>query len=111
MGTKRYINENVYDRATGRIDYIFKNFEKIFISFSGGKDSAILLNMVIDYMQKHNINKKIGIFFVDLEGQYQLTIDYIRSTLQKNEHLFDVFSARQMYKNKHFHYRKCLFHI
>ena len=91
MGTKKYIDENVYTSACGRIDYIFNNFEKIYISFSGGKDSAVLLNLVVDYMRKHKVNKKVGIFFVDLEGQYQLTIEYIKATLRKHADLFEVY--------------------
>jgi predicted phosphoadenosine phosphosulfate sulfurtransferase len=91
MCIKKYSNKNVYEAAAERMDYIFKNFEKIYISFSGGKDSAVMLNMAIDYMKRHNITQKIGILFIDLEGQYKITIDYIKETLAKNSNLFDVY--------------------
>jgi len=91
MGAKKYIKKNVYNAAVERIDYIFKNFEKIYLSFSGGKDSGTMLNLVVDYMKQHNITKKIGILFVDLEGQYQITIDYTKETLLKNSDFFDVY--------------------
>jgi predicted phosphoadenosine phosphosulfate sulfurtransferase len=91
MSGKKYLEKNVYDAACERIDYIFKNFEKIYLSFSGGKDSSVMLNLVIDYMRANNIKKKVGILFIDLEGQYKLTIDHIKSILKKNEDLFDVY--------------------
>jgi len=91
MSWKKYSNKNVYEASVERIDFIFKNFEKIYISFSGGKDSGVMLNLVVDYMKKHRITRKIGILFVDLEGQYQITIDYIKRVLTKNSDLFDVY--------------------
>jgi len=91
MGAKKYINKNVYEASLERIDFIFKNFEKIYISFSGGKDSGVMLNLAIDYMKQHNISKKIGILFVDLEGQYKITIDHVKDVLLKNSDLFEVF--------------------
>ncbi|MCL2260868.1 MAG: DUF3440 domain-containing protein [Fibromonadales bacterium] len=91
MSAKKYHEKNVYDASVERIDFIFKNFEKIYLSFSGGKDSSVLLNLVIDYMRKHKIDKKIGILFIDLEGQYQMTIDFIKKILEKNIDLFEVY--------------------
>jgi predicted phosphoadenosine phosphosulfate sulfurtransferase len=88
---KRYLEENVYVAACQRREYIFKNFEKIYVSFSGGKDSGILLNLVIDYMRKNNIKEKVGVLFIDLEGQYQCTIDYIKMVLDENADLFDPY--------------------
>jgi predicted phosphoadenosine phosphosulfate sulfurtransferase len=91
MGSKKYIDKNVYDASVERMDFIFKNFEKIYISFSGGKDSGTMLNLAIDYMKRHKITKKIGILFIDLEGQYKTTIEYVKDTLLKNNDLFDIY--------------------
>ena len=35
-----YKEENVYDASVKRFDFIFANFERIYLSFSGGKDSG-----------------------------------------------------------------------
>ncbi|MDR1124183.1 MAG: DUF3440 domain-containing protein [Elusimicrobiota bacterium] len=91
MTIKRYLIKDVYTAACERIDYIFKNFEKVYISFSGGKDSGVMLNLVVDYMRRNNIEKKTGILFVDLEGQYNYTVEYIKTTLQKNADLFESY--------------------
>jgi predicted phosphoadenosine phosphosulfate sulfurtransferase len=91
MSIKQYIDENVYTAAVNRVAYIFNNFERIYLSFSGGKDSGVMLNLVVDYMRAHKIKKKIGILFIDLEGQYKLTIDYVKNTLTRDSDLFEVY--------------------
>ena len=81
---KKYLKKNVYEAAQERIKFIFDNFERIYVSFSGGKDSGVMLNMCIDYMRDNGIKKKIGCLFVDLEGQYDLTIEYSRKLIDDN---------------------------
>jgi len=73
---KRLLNQNVYDAATERIRIVFDNFPMIYISFSGGKDSSVMLHMVMEESIRRN--RKVGVLFVDLEGQYKLTIDHIQ---------------------------------
>lgn len=81
---KKYLEKNVYEASQDRLKFIFDNFEKIYVSFSGGKDSSVVLHLVIDYIKKNSINRKIGVLFLDLEGQYELTIHYIKETLETN---------------------------
>lgn len=88
---KKYLEQNVYQASNKRLEFIFNNFEKIYVSFSGGKDSGVMLNLVTDYMRKNNITTKIGVLIVDLEGQYKLTMDYINETIKENADLFDVY--------------------
>ncbi|MDR1167590.1 MAG: DUF3440 domain-containing protein [Heliobacteriaceae bacterium] len=88
---KKYLNKNVYIAAYERIAYIFDNFEKIYVSFSGGKDSGVLLNLVLDYMRTNNIKNKIGVLFLDLESQYNLTIEYITMMLHNNADLTEPY--------------------
>lgn len=55
--------QNVYDLAQERLRVIFQNFDNIYISFSGGKDSGVLLNLCIDYIRKHNLKENWGISY------------------------------------------------
>lgn len=50
---REYMEENVYDAFLRRMKLIFEEFDHIFISFSGGKDSGLLLNLVLDYRNKY----------------------------------------------------------
>ncbi len=88
---KNYLKQNVYDAANARIDYIFKNFERVYLSFSGGKDSGVMLNLVIDYMRKNNITEKIGIMVMDNEANYTLSLDFMFRIIEKNLDLLDVY--------------------
>ncbi len=81
---KKYIGDNVYNASLKRFEYIFSNFNNIYISFSGGKDSGVMLNMAIDYMRSNGIKRKIGVLFIDLEAFYKGTIDYVEEMILPN---------------------------
>jgi predicted phosphoadenosine phosphosulfate sulfurtransferase len=82
---------NVYDAAIKRIEFIFSEFDNIYVSFSGGKDSGVLLNLCIDFIRKRNLKRRIGVFHIDYEAQYQMTTDYVISEMQKNSDIIDVY--------------------
>lgn len=77
--TKKKIagTKNVYELAQERLKVIFNEFDNIYVSFSGGKDSGVLLNMCIDYIRKNNLKVRLGVFHMDYEIQYKMTIDYV----------------------------------
>ncbi len=41
---RKYVNQNVYDATQERLQFLFEEFDNIYVSFSGGKDSGLLLN-------------------------------------------------------------------
>lgn len=88
---KNKLGKNVYDAANDRIEFIFKNFKKIYVSFSGGKDSGVMLNLVLDYMRKNNITEKIGVMTLDNEANYTYSLDFMHSILSKNRDLLDIY--------------------
>lgn len=81
--TKYYSSENVYDAAIDRIKIAFDEFDNILVSFSGGKDSGIMLNLAYDYAKNTNQLDKLAVYFLDYEAQYQLTIDYVTSEFKR----------------------------
>jgi predicted phosphoadenosine phosphosulfate sulfurtransferase len=86
-----YKEKNVYDAANERIDFVFKNFERIYLSFSGGKDSGVMLNLVIDYMRRNGITKKIGIQILDNEANYSHSLEFMHRILKANLDILDVY--------------------
>lgn len=77
--------QNVYEAFQERLSFIFREFENIFVSFSGGKDSGLLLNLVLDYRDKHDPNRTIGVFHQDFEAQYTVTTEYVERTFKRLE--------------------------
>lgn len=73
---KTMLGISVLDAAKQRIAWTFDVFPKICVSFSGGKDSTVMLHIVMDEAKRRN--RKVGVFFCDLEAQYKLTIDHIQ---------------------------------
>ena len=84
-------NKNVYEAANERIDFIFNNFERIYMSFSGGKDSGVMLNLVLDYMRKNNITDKIGLMVLDNEANYEYSLKFMHKIIKENIDLLDVY--------------------
>lgn len=76
MPKKRYLGVSVLEAARQRISWVFDTFPRTYVSFSGGKDSTVMLHLVMEEAIKRN--RKIGVLFVDLEGQYKMTIDHIQ---------------------------------
>ena len=55
---RNYLSKSVLDASRERISYTFDNFEKIYLSLSGGKDSTTMFHLVIEEAIKRN--RKIG---------------------------------------------------
>ncbi len=75
-------NKNVYEAALERIKFIFNEFEQIVISFSGGKDSGVMLNLTLEYARKNKCLSKVAVYHMDYEAQYQMTTDYVTRTFK-----------------------------
>jgi predicted phosphoadenosine phosphosulfate sulfurtransferase len=82
---------SVYLETQNRLELLFKEFDNIYVSFSGGKDSGVLLNLCIDYIRQNKLNRKIGVFHLDYEAQYTYTTEYVNKTLSENLDILDVY--------------------
>jgi predicted phosphoadenosine phosphosulfate sulfurtransferase len=73
---KRGLGIDVLTAARERIEWTFNTFERIYISFSAGKDSTLMLHLVMDEAKKRN--RKIGCLFIDWECQITHTIKFAK---------------------------------
>lgn len=80
MAKKIYQNTDVLTATRSRISLIFDNFKDIQVSISGGKDSTVLLYLVLEEAVKRG--RQIEAFFLDQEAEYQATIDLIEHQMQ-----------------------------
>jgi len=78
--SKQYLSENVFDATQRRLEFIFREFDNVYVSFSGGKDSGVLLNLALRYIREHNLPHRLGVFHIDYEAQYTATTEYVDAT-------------------------------
>ena len=81
---KKYLEENVYEATMKRIKFIFEEFDNVLVSFSGGKDSGVMLNLCYDYAKKNNLLDKLSMYYMDYEADYQETYEYIKRSFDEN---------------------------
>lgn len=86
---KKELNVNVYEASAERIKWTFDNFEKIYVSYSGGKDSTVMTHMVMEEAKKRG--KRVGLLTVDLEGQYKMTIDHMNEMYDLYKDIADIY--------------------
>lgn len=89
MVSKHYLSFNVLEAAQKRIEYTFDNFAKVYVSFSAGKDSTVMLHLVAEEARKRN--RRFGLLLIDLEGQYKTTIDHALNCFTQYEDITDQF--------------------
>ncbi|HBT4619493.1 TPA: DUF3440 domain-containing protein [Klebsiella pneumoniae] len=71
-----FLDMNVFDAALLRLEWIFDTFDKVCISFSGGKDSSVLYHLTACVARRKH--KKFDVLFIDWEAQFSLTISHIQ---------------------------------
>lgn len=77
---KKYNQESVLEASRKRIAEVFDHFPRIYVSFSGGKDSTVMLHLVAQEAQKRG--RKIGLLIIDLEVQYKETICHLERMIE-----------------------------
>jgi predicted phosphoadenosine phosphosulfate sulfurtransferase len=77
---KKYQDADVLTAARERIRFTFDNFERVYVSFSGGKDSGVLLHLVMEEAIRRG--RKVGVLIIDLEAQYAATIDHLHEMVE-----------------------------
>lgn len=89
MATKVYHNtKNVLTASMERVSYVFDNFKKIYVSFSGGKDSSVMSHLVLSEAKKRGV--KVGFLIIDLEAQYNDTITHINEMIKTYKDVIDL---------------------
>lgn len=86
---KHRLEINVCTAAIERVKYTLDNFQKVYLSFSAGKDSTVMLHLTMEEVKKRNM--EIGLLIVDLEGQYKFTIEHIEACIEEYKDYIDLY--------------------
>lgn len=79
---KTYLSKSVYTAAIERVAYLFKEFDNVLVAFSGGKDSAVCLNICYDYARENGLLDKLAMYHLDYEAQYEMTTEFVARTFR-----------------------------
>ncbi len=86
---KKPLGVDVLTAARDRISRVFDDFPRVYLSFSGGKDSTVLLHLVMEEARKRG--RIVGLLFVDLEAQYQYTIEHVGAMVSEYRDHLDIY--------------------
>jgi len=88
MAIKHFHNKNVLDASKERIAETFDSVERIYLAFSGGKDSSVMFHLVMEEAIKRN--QKIAVMYIDFEAQYKDTIDHVHEMINMYKDHIDM---------------------
>jgi predicted phosphoadenosine phosphosulfate sulfurtransferase len=80
MGVKVFQDVNVLEAARARIGETFDTVERVYLAFSGGKDSTVLMHLVMDEAIRRN--RTVGIMYIDFEAQYSHTVEHVNALFE-----------------------------
>src|SRR5690606_652542 len=81
---KTYLDKTVLEAAQERIQFVFDRFDAICVSYSGGKDSTVLLQLALEEARRRD--RVIDVLFIDLEAQYRVTIETVEAVMLNDPH-------------------------
>jgi len=88
MSKKVYIDKSVLKASKERIKTVFDDFEDVYISYSGGKDSTVMTHLVLEEAIKRG--RTVGLLIIDLEAQYAETIKHINEICETYKDNIDL---------------------
>ena len=92
----RHLEWNVVEAAKARIRWCISNFDDVWVSFSGGKDSLVVLKLVEQVYEELGITEKIKVKFMDEEIVCDDIIDFVFEVAESGKYDFHWY-ALQMY--------------
>ncbi|WP_312624512.1 DUF3440 domain-containing protein [Scandinavium sp.] len=83
------LNQSVVNASTERVIWTLTNFKRVCVSFSGGKDSTVMLHLTGQLARK--LNKKFSVLFIDWEAQFSSTIEHCENMRREYADVIDTF--------------------
>lgn len=80
MAIKHYRDKDVLTAARERISEAFDECERVYVAFSGGKDSSVMMHLVLE--EAINRQRKVAVMFIDFEAQYTETIKHAQEMFE-----------------------------
>lgn len=86
---KLYTDKDVLSASLERFEIMFNEFDSMYLSVSGGKDSSVMLQLAARVARK--LNKKFSVLYIDLEAQYKATIQHVEELIEETNDVVERF--------------------
>lgn len=86
---KLYTDKDVLSASLERFEIMFNEFDNMYLSVSGGKDSSVMLQLAARVARK--LNKKFSVLYIDLEAQYKATIQHVEELIEETNDVVERF--------------------
>ena len=73
---KRFLGMDVFAAARLRLEEIFDAFERVYVSFSGGKDSGLVVQFALEVAREKG-RLPLDVLHIDLEAWYAHTDAFV----------------------------------
>lgn len=81
---KIYKNKDVYSEALDRIRMIYDEFPNVVVSFSGGKDSTVVLELT-KIVARERGKLPVPVMWLDQECEFEATAEYVKRVMYDPE--------------------------
>ncbi len=86
---RTYLGYDVLMAARARVAWIFDHFDRLYVSFSGGKDSTVMFHLCAE--EARSRGRKFGLLFIDWECQYELTIQHVCEMIELYSDVIELY--------------------
>ena len=83
------LHQNVLQASNERLNWVFNNFDRICVSFSGGKDSTVMFHLTA--MMARQLKRRFSVLFIDWEAQFSHTIAHIEEMREQYKDVVEEF--------------------
>ncbi len=87
--TKLPLPLSVLEAGRERINWTLNNLPRVCISFSGGKDSTVMLHLAAEQARQNG--KKFSVLFIDWEAQFSYTITHCQKLRARYSDVIETF--------------------
>jgi len=95
---KKYQEDNVLQAAMNRMRYLYDSFDNVEVSFSGGKDSTVILNIALLIAKEKN-KLPLVVNFYDEEAIHPPTIEYVERVRQNPDIVLNWYCLEFQHRN------------
>ena len=90
---KHYLDIDVLTAAKKRIREVIMNFDKLYVCFSGGKDSLVTLHLVEEVYREMGLKDKVNVIFRDEEVIPSVVVNFVQSYAESGKYNFDYYAV------------------